>query len=79
MWISLVHHHGAGARRAFGAAGMEKVLLVFVAFIFAVVARYAVTMWAEREYGDPGRANLLGWLAFFIVLIVIGVGGVKLV
>jgi hypothetical protein len=53
-------------------------LLVFFAFILAVVARYAVMMWVEREFSDPGKANIAGWLAFFFVLVVIGFGGVKL-
>jgi hypothetical protein len=79
MWIRFAHHQGGfGGRRAYGAGGMEKVLLVFFAFILAVVARYAVTMWVERKFGDPGRANIAGWVAFFFVLVVIGFGGVKL-
>lgn len=77
MWIPFAHH-GHGIRRAVGAGGMEKVLLVFLAFILAVVARYAAAMWVEREYGDPAKANIAGWLAFFFVLLIVGLGGVKL-
>lgn len=81
MLIPFGHHHGGfgGAHRGAVAVGMVKVLIVFAAFVLAVVARYAAAMWVEQRYDDPSKANMAGWVAFFAVLIVIGVGGVKLV
>lgn len=79
MWIPFVHHHGGfGGHRGAIAVGMVKILIVFAAFVLAVIARYAATMWVERRYENSTQANMAGWLAFFVVLIVIGVGGVKL-
>jgi hypothetical protein len=70
-------HHGGGMHRAFAAGAVLKVLIVLLGFILAVVARYAVTQWAERTYGDPAKANLFGWLAFLAVVIIVGFAGLK--
>jgi uncharacterized membrane protein YidH (DUF202 family) len=73
-------HYGrhAGMHRALESGALTKVLIILIAFVLAIVARYVTTQWAEKTYGDLPRANLIGWLAFFAVLIVVGVGGLKI-
>ena len=52
--------------------------IVLLAFVIAVVVRYLAAQWAEKEYGNTPRANGIGWLAFFVVLIVVGLAGLSL-
>jgi hypothetical protein len=78
--IGHAHHlgHAAGMNRAFEFGAVARILVVLLAFTLAIVARYAVMQWAEREYGISGKANAAGWLAFFAVLIVVGLGGLRI-
>lgn len=70
-------HHGGGHGK-FAAAAALKIVIILLAFILAVVARYAAIQWGMRRFDDELKANAAGWLAFFAVLIVIGIGGVEL-
>jgi hypothetical protein len=70
--------HAGGLHRAFEFRAVEKILIVLLAFVLAVVARYLAAQWAEKEYGNTPRANGIGWLAFFVVLIVVGLAGLSL-
>jgi hypothetical protein len=70
-------HHADGAHRAFAFAAIAKILIIFFAFILAVVARYAVSQWALREYDDELKANAAGWLAFLAVLLALGIVALK--
>jgi ACR3 family arsenite efflux pump ArsB len=73
------HHAGHGAAHsAFALEAIIRILILFVALVLGVIARYAVSQWALREYGDERKANALGWLALLAVILVLGTVALKI-
>jgi hypothetical protein len=71
-------HHAHGVNRALELRSAAKILVMMLAVVLAIVARYIVLQWGEREYGDAVRANGLSWLVFILVLVIVGSAGLAL-
>ena len=72
-----MHHVHDLSGRAFVASALAKILVVIVTLVLAIVARYATMQWVQNKYDDERRANALGWIAFLLVLFIVGVAGLR--